>query len=155
MSNVLGMDAHLYFCVAGAGGSPTWTEITNVKDLTLNLEKGEADVTTRGNSGWRATIGTLKEAGVEFEMVWDTDDAGFGAIKDAYFDNLPIGLAVLDRPVTDLDAEGLIADFSIVSFSRAEPLEEALTVSVTAKPTYSTTAPRWVPEDDESDSASV
>jgi len=154
MSNVLGMDAFLYFCVAGAGGTPSWTEVTNVKDLTLNLEKGEADVTTRGNNGWRATIGTLKDASVEWEMVWDTEDDGFEAIKNAYMDNLPIGLAVLDRPVTDLEAEGLIADFSIVSFSRSEPLEEALTVSVTAKPTYSATAPRWVPEDEESGSPS-
>ena len=153
--NILGMDAHLFFCVDGAGGSPTWTEITNVKDLTLNLEKGEADVTTRGNNGWRATVGTLKEASVEWDMVWDTDDAGFAAIKDAYFDNLLIGLAVLDRVIDDPDAEGLIADFSITNFSRSEPLEEALTVSITAKPTYSTTAPRWVPEDEGSESASA
>lgn len=34
----------------------------------LNLEKGEADVTTRANNGWRATKGTLKEGSIEFEM---------------------------------------------------------------------------------------
>jgi hypothetical protein len=43
--------------------------------VTLNLEAGEAEVTTRANSGWRATVATLKEASVEFEMVWDTGDA--------------------------------------------------------------------------------
>ena len=45
--------------------------------MTLSLEAGEADVTTRGNDGWRAIVATLKEASVEFEMVWDTGDAGF------------------------------------------------------------------------------
>jgi len=30
------------------------TEVDNVRDVSLNLEAGEADDTTRGNSGWRA-----------------------------------------------------------------------------------------------------
>jgi len=97
-------------------------------------------VTTRGNQGWRATVGTLKEGSVEFEMVWDSDDTGFTAIKNAYFNNTPIALAILDHE----NGEGLDADFSITNFSRNEPLEEAITVSVTAKPTYSTRAPAWV-----------
>ena len=132
----LGLEAKLYYGVAGA--APT-TELTNVKDVTLNLEAGEADVTTRGNAGWRATVGTLKSGTVEFEMVWDTADAGFAAIKNAYFNNTPIALAILDGAA----GEGLEADFAITNFSRKEALEEAITVSVTAKPTYSTRAPQW------------
>ena len=133
----LGMEAKIYH---GTAGTTATTELTNVKDVTLNLETGEADVTTRGNSGWRATVGTLKDGSVEFEMVWDSDDSGFTAIKNAYFNNTPIALAILDYE----NGEGLDADFSITNFSRNEPLEEAITVSVTAKPTYSTRAPAWV-----------
>jgi len=133
----LGMEAKLFYGVAGATAA---TELTNVKDVTLNLESGEADVTTRGNAGWRATVGTLKTGSVEFEMIWDSADAGFAAIKDAYFNNTPIALAILDG----VGGEGLDADFSITNFSRKEALEEAITVSVTAKPTYSTRAPAWV-----------
>lgn len=140
MSIKLGMDAKLYYKTGGQGGGGNWTELTNAKDVTLNLEKGEADVSTRANSGWRATVGTLKEASVEFEMVWDTADAGFTAIKDAFFNNTMIGLQVLDAAA----GQGLQADFSITNFTRAEPLEEALTVSVTAKVTYSATAPTWI-----------
>jgi TP901-1 family phage major tail protein len=131
------MEAKIYH---GTAGTTATSELTNVKDVTLNLETGEADVTTRGNSGWRATVGTLKEGSVEFEMVWDSDDTGFAAIKNAYFNNTPIALAILDCA----NGEGLDADFSITNFSRNEPLEEAITVSVTAKPTYSTRAPAWV-----------
>jgi len=36
---------------------------------------GEADITTRGNSGWRATAPTLRECTVEFQMVWRPGDA--------------------------------------------------------------------------------
>lgn len=140
----LGMEAKLYYKLGGVGGAGSWEELTNVKDVTLNLETGEADVTTRGNAGWRATVGTLREGSIEFEMVWDTADAGFTAIKDAYFDNSKIGFAVMDGDIGTPGSQGLQADFSITNFSRKEALEEAIMVSVTAKPTYSTTAPEWV-----------
>lgn len=136
----LGMEAVLNYKVGGQDGAGSWLELANAKDVTLSLETGEADVTTRANDGWRATVATLKEASVEFEMVWDTADAGFTAIKNAYLNNEMIGLQVLDGT----DGQGLQADFMITAFSRAEPLEEAITVSVTAKVTYSTTPPSWI-----------
>ena len=144
MSVVLGKDAKLYFCAAGTGGTPTWTELTNVKNVTVNLQKGEADVTTRGNNGWRATIGTLKDASVEWEMVWDTEDAGFTAIQEAYFDGTPVEVAVMDGVITESGSEGLRATMDVISFTRSEPLEEAITVSVTLKPTYSANPPEWM-----------
>jgi predicted secreted protein len=143
MSVKLGMDAKLYFCVAGIGGTPVWTELSNVKNLTLNLTKGEADVTTRANGGWKATAGTLKEGSIEFEMVWDTADAGFTAIQQAYFGNTLIGLAVMDGAVATAGSQGLWADCMITDFSREEPLEEAMSVKVSAKPSYSTNPPVW------------
>jgi predicted secreted protein len=136
MSIRLGMECKLYH---GPAGTLAAAELTNVKDVTLNLETGETDVSTRGNEGWRATLATLKAGTVEFQMIWDTEDAGFTALKEAYFNNTPLALAVLDGP----DGAGLDADFSITNFSRTENLEEAVTVSVTAKPTYSTRAPAW------------
>jgi len=144
MSIKLGMEAKLYYKTGGVGGVGDWTELGNVRDLTLNLETGEADVTRRANAGWRATVATLKDGSIEFEMVWDTADAGFAAVKDAYFNNTAIGFAVMDGDIETVGSQGLQADFSITNFSRNEPLEEAVTVSVTAKPTYSTTAPAWV-----------
>ena len=142
MGKKIGLDCKLYYNAAG-NENPivpgNWTELTNCRDVTLNLETGEADVTTRGNQGWRATVATLKNGSVEFEMIWDTGDAGFTAIRQAYFNNTAIALAILDGE----SGEGLDADFSITNFTRNEPLEEAITVSVTAKPTYSTRAPAW------------
>ena len=79
----LGLDAKLYRN-SGTYAAPTWDIVGNVKDLTLNLETGEADVSTRANNGWRATVGTLKDASLEFEMVWDTADSDFGAVRDAF-----------------------------------------------------------------------
>jgi hypothetical protein len=118
--------------------------VGNVRDVTLNLETGEADVTTRGNAGWRATVGTLKEASIEFEMVWDTGDADFTAFKDAFFNGTPIELAVMDGDISTSGSQGLRAVCRIINFTRSEALEEAITVSITAKPTYSASPPSWI-----------
>jgi hypothetical protein len=143
MALKLGMQAKLYYKTGGVATAGAWTELGNIKDLTLSLETGEADVTTRANAGWRATVGTLKEGSVEFEMVWNTGDPGFTVIKNAFFAGSAIGLAIMDGEIATAGSQGLQADFSITTFSRNEALEEAITVSVTAKPTYSTVAPTW------------
>lgn len=129
---ILGKDAKIYQGTAGAPLS-AMTEMSNVRDVTLNLEAGEADITTRANSGWRATAPTLRECTCEFEMVWKPGDSGFDAIKAAFLGGSTIELAVLDQAKTTTGAQGPKGSFSITSFSRNEALEEAITVSVTAK----------------------
>ena len=135
MAIVLGLNAKL---LRGTAGQTAATEVKNVKDLTLNLESGEADVTTRATGGWRATAGTLKEASLEFGILYDTEDADFQAFQAAYFSNTPIALFI-----TDGAGSGLDADWSITAFTVEQPLEEAVSVSITAKPTASTRAPAW------------
>ncbi|MCX5674804.1 MAG: phage tail tube protein [Planctomycetota bacterium] len=142
----LGDEMKLYYCAAGIGGTPTWTELTNVKDVKLPQSKGEADVTTRGSGGWKQTVGTLIDASIEFEMLWDTAAAGFQAVKDAYFGGTVIGLCLADNPLGEggtfpAGTEVFRADCAILKFERSEPLEQAVAVSVTAKPTYSANTP--------------
>jgi len=129
---LLGMNAKIYQGAAG-GELTALAEMSNVKDVTLNLEAGEADVTTRGNQGWRATAPTLRECTVEFEMLWKPGDAGFEAIKTAFLSSGQLRLAVLTGASDASGTEGPLGDFSITNFSRNEPLEEGVTVSVTAK----------------------
>ena len=143
MGSRMGFEASLYFCAAGIGGTPTWTELTNVKDVSLSVEASEADVTTRASGGHKVVVGGLKEATVEFEMVWDSADAGFAAIQSAFNGRTAIGLAVMDGDIETAGSQGLWADCAILKFDRQEKLGEAITASVTAKPTYSANAPEW------------
>ena len=136
MAIVLGMNAKLY---RGTAGTQAATEMSNVRNVTLNMTKGEADVTTRGNNGWRATVGTLKEASVSFEMLYDTASADFNALQAAFLNGTALAFFVSDG-----NGAGLDADFSITEFNEEQQLEEASTVSVTIKPTASTRAPQWV-----------
>ena len=130
---VLGMNAGLYQGTAGETDPDLMTEVDNVRDVTLNLEAGEADITTRGNSGWRATAPTLRECSVEFQMVWKPGDAVFEAIKSAFLTAGAVALAVLDQKRTVTGAQGPLGDFAITNFSRSEALEEAIVADVTAK----------------------
>ena len=138
MAIKLGLDAKLFRGIAGSQGT---IEVTNVKDVSLSLESGEADVTTRKAKGWNLSVATLKEASLEITILYDTEDEDFLAFKEAYFSNTPISLFVTDGDTT---AHGLDADFSVTGFTVDQPLEEAVTVKVTAKPTASDRAPVWV-----------
>ena len=137
MAIKLGLDAKLFRGTAGTQGT---IEVTNVKDVSLSLESGEADVTTRKAKGWKLSVATLKEASLEITILYDTEDEDFLAFKEAYFSNTPISLFVTDGDTT---AHGLDADFSVTGFTVDQPLEEAVTVKVTAKPTASDRAPAW------------
>ncbi len=138
MAIIIGLDAKLFRGTAGTQGT---IEVTNVKDVSLRLESGEADVTTRKSKGWKLSIATLKEASLEITILYDTEDEDFIAFKDAYFNNTVISLFVTDGDTT---AHGLDADFSVSGFTVDQPLDEAVTVKVVAKPTASDRAPVWV-----------
>ena len=143
MSIKLGIDCKLYYsgtAVTEAGEySGISNEITVVKDVTLNLETGEADVTSRSNNGWRATRATLKEGSIEFEVLWDPEDAAFTALLDAWKNKAEIAMAAMDGAIDTAGSQGLAGNFTVTNFTRNEPLEEAVTVNVTLKPSSYTT----------------
>ncbi len=137
----LGMQGVTNYKTGGIAGGGSWTALTNIRDLTLGLTTGVADMTTRANNGWRAQIATLREATINWDMVWDTADAGFTAIKTAFLTNAVIGLQIYDGSAEG--SQGLQADVMITGFERDESLEEGMKVSVTAVIAYSATAPTW------------
>ncbi len=146
MAIKLGLECKLY-----RDNSGTWDEIGNVRDLTLNMEMGVADVTTRGGNGWRQNVATLRDGTVTFQMVYDTADADFTALQTAFLasnaDDREIKIAVLDGAIPtesgDPSAQGLVAFMNVTNFSMPENLEEAVMVDVTLQPSYNSTAPAW------------
>ena len=144
MAKKLGKDCKFYYAdsllTGEAGGEAadlSWNVVDNLRDLTLNLETGEADVKTRG-SDWEQTKATFKNGSIDFEMLWETGDAAFDAIKDAWLNGDEIALAAMDADIDTSDSEGLVSNFSVTNFSRNEPLEEGVSVSVTVKPSSQT-----------------
>jgi len=141
---ILGADCKLYRNT-GSYDSPVWNEVPLVTDVKLNLEKGEADVTTRAGAGWKQRISALKDASVEFDLIWEPGDDDFEAFKDSWLEDSIIDLAVMDG---DIEAEGtwqgLRAEMETFSFTRNEALADAVAASVKCMPTFSEHAPDWM-----------
>ena len=143
MAHVLSQNAKLYRNT-GTYASPTWDLIGNVKDLTLSLEKDETDVTTRASGGWKEFVDGMKDATVEFGMLWDTGDADFDAFQGAFINNTSVEILVLDGLVATTGSEGLRATMMVKSFTRNENLGEALMVDVSLRPVKNAnSAPVW------------
>lgn len=145
MATKLGLDAKLYYN-SNTYASPTWNHASRIKDVTLTLEKGEADVSTRAGSGWREIVNTLKDASVSFSMLQAPSgtDTVFIAFRDAFLNGTSIEVLVLDGTISVSGSQGLRATMTVSSFTRNENLEEAIMYDVTIRPTPADNAPAWV-----------
>lgn len=146
----------------GSSGSP-WTLIETITEVTLNMTAATADVTTRASGGWRQNVSTLKDASVDFSILWQPDAAVFDDLLTAFLNQCAMSFLVLDgecvNAITNIsstqggavdscgnygDITGLWADFNITSFTRNEALEEAVMADVTIQPTVGLVTPEWV-----------
>ena len=134
---ILGMNGKLYYDATALLDTPDtgdWTLITNATNVTTSTETGETDVTTRANSGWRATATTLKDATIELELLYKAVDLAFDALEAAWEAGTEIAIAAMDGLIATVGSKGLAGNFIVSSFTRSEPLEEGMTVTVTLKP---------------------
>ena len=138
MGTVIGINAKLF---RGVAGTTAATEMKNVKDVNLDLDKVEIDVTTRKSGGWRDYVAGLKDASLEFDMKYDTADANYKAMLQAYLNNTAVALFVSDGEGNGMDADWVISKFSV-----PQELEDAVKVSVSAKPSCEIRNPVWVGE---------
>jgi len=122
-----GISGILYY---GAAGSSASTEATNVRDVTLDLKRDEAEATTRAHDGWKAYLGGLKDITLDWESNWDSADAFILACLASFLNGTAIALKCLDVS----GGEGVDGDFQVMSFNRAEPNSGVMAVKITAKP---------------------
>jgi hypothetical protein len=105
-------------------------EVTNVRDLAVAFSKAEADVTTRNNQGWRAVVGTLKEAEITFMVMNAEGDSTFDDLYTKFLSGDPVEVSISDAGAT------VILDCEVMGFEVNQGLEEGIGANVTMKPTY-------------------
>jgi len=138
----IGADCKAYYNT-GTWVSPSWSEIALSRDLTLNMQRAEADVSNRAGGGFKQFLAALLDAGLEAELVWDPSNTPFSAMLDAFLNNTIIELAIADGDIETVGTEYLHADFVVTQFNRAEPLEGGVVANVTLKVAYSSNTPEW------------
>lgn len=144
MAVVLGRNFKAYYSpgpeTLGSGDEPTDVNITDfavidtVRDLNLNLEKGEIDITTRGNSGWTAYAAGLKDGEVTFQMPWDPADSAFADLVGFWENDTLFAAMFLDGDKGTIGKQGFAANFLCTNFSRSEPIDGAGQADVTLLP---------------------
>lgn len=141
MAGKVGLDMKAYRNT-GNFASPVWNEITTCRDVTLDLSKGEADLSYRGST-WRAKRSTLKEGNVDLEILYDPTVDDHAALQAAFLNSTVLDMAFADGAINTTNTQYFRADFEVFGFSRSEPLEDAVTVSVPLSIAYSSNAPSF------------
>ena len=141
MTIPLGLEAVLYFNDGGTWESPNHTEISGVRDVTLNLEKSVVDLSHRG-SGWRLNRGALKDASISVTVL-DDDGVGLAALINAWLASTPLEVLALNGPLTTPGSKGLRAVCEVMNVTRNEALEEGLAYDVELRPTPADNDPTW------------
>lgn len=139
MAILIGMDAKLYYnslslSIANVA-SPSWAEAGNVKDVTVNLSAGEIDTTTRANNGWRQTSPGLKDGSISFDSLYDPDDEFYTKIRNAWLNETALHIASAYGPISVSGTEYFEFIMKVTEFEESQALEDAVTASVTLKPT--------------------
>ena len=106
-------------------------EIENAKDVTLNIEAGDADVTTRNSNGWRAHLGTLKDASIEFNILTGGDS--FSGLLSMFTGRTAASVAVSGGNLS------FSASMVVTNFAVSQPLEDGEGVAVTLRPSLGST----------------
>lgn len=130
------MTAHAGFdAVLKIGG----VTVGEAQDVTLGMTRDEIEITTRDNVGWKTFIPGLAEMTVDFTLLNDRPNANVDLIETAFL----AGDVVEDVDILDKDGYGFNADMAVLDFSRSEPLQDAVSISVSFK--ASTTPTKVVP----------
>lgn len=130
----------------GTFGSPVWTPVKRIRDLTRTGGTVSIDVATRETDAV-ATGVVGRDRGLSFQLVRDTSQASYLALENAYDTEGTLDVLSLDGPVATTGSRGVRAIMQVTKFDEPEPLVEKMTSDVELKPTISDDLPspvRWV-----------
>ena len=144
----LGSKARIYFyagLLASASGAETWTNIANVKDVSLELSRTETDANTRANPDYATPVAGRRIIGVTFDLVKNPQNTdAYDALIANFVSDTAVAILVADGDIDGSDpAEGPKFDAAVFTFTREEPIDGIQVYKVTVKPTLSETVPAW------------
>ena len=133
----------------GSTAAPVWVIINNIRDETLNMETALSDITNRAANGWRLQVGTLSEASIDTQQVYQAGatQTEFHNIRDAFLNKSRILMGFFDDDpaASGETVNGLTGGFGVTNWSIGRELEEAMMVDVTftAREDDEGNGPKW------------
>lgn len=132
MSVPVGPDLKVYYSTAGAGGTPTWVELTIAQEVSWEPAWDEAEASTRG-SRYKKFVPGMADVPVSIDILRVLTNTQYEAMRDAWKNRTTLGICIAGGDRTTTGVERFTADMFISGFAVSEPLAEASTVSLTLK----------------------
>lgn len=118
-------------------GVAAWVEMDNITNVRVNTSRDRIEADVRGNSGFKSYLTGLKDATIEFEMIYDPTDADFAHFQ-AYWDSgaeLSFAETAKDgndqSDPEDAGVKGFAGNWLVQQFEMNNALSDASRVSVT------------------------
>ena len=122
---------------SGSWSSPTWTAVTERKDISISFTKDEIEC-LRDGSEFKEYLKGFKDLALEFGISYTRNNANHVAFRtdflldtDSHFD-----LLVLDGPVSTSGVQGIRLVCALFQFDHAAALTDETEVTLSFKPTY-------------------
>ena len=134
MSFHVGRLAKLYLNT-GTYGSPVWTEICRVSDVTIGQSKNTATVVTRCSSNQKTVLGS-KVFQITFNYLEVLGaDTILAALRTSYHADTPaaakLDVVATNLPIATAGATGIRGMFAVTNFERTEGADDVVSRAVT------------------------
>jgi hypothetical protein len=144
-TTVFGFQCKGYRDSADNPASPTWVELGEIADLTVNVGFSESDASIRGAGGLELTEPGLLQLEVTGKMEWRNNNTNCNALYTAFLARTAINMWFLTGARTDTNARGFKGDFKITKFPINQELKELTSIDIAFKPCRSSRAtPNYV-----------
>ncbi len=112
-------------------GGASFTDVNGISDMTFNTTTEEIDVTTHDDNIFRTFIQGRKEGSLDLSMMWDEDDPGQNALRNAYFGATQPQFRF--RLQEGTNRQEFLASGFISNWTPAAPNDDAATMDVTIR----------------------
>lgn len=139
MPSKTGLNCKAYYN-SGTYGSPTWVELTCVRDGRLNFALGEVEAGSRA-SGVEGFLPTRHQISADLTLVSSDTDTGFIYLWDAFVGRDQIDMLFLNGATNQNGARGVRFDAYLFSANEGQEIDAATFTDTVAKPAADRTNP--------------
>lgn len=138
-----GFDGKIYYNT-GTDATPTWVEITPVRDVSTSASAGQATVSDR-RSKFEMTCPGLLSLETTVNATYVPGNTALAALRTHFLNRTSVQIAVMDGPIATSGSEGFKYYAHVFSNDFEQPLSDGMTVSLTFRPTINESEPSVLP----------